>query len=255
MDRMISDLQHDEDCNSSDNSTFDSVLEARVSRRSILKGSFGAAAAFFGTAVTDALARPKSKALKLNFSAVPKNLDDVVTVPAGYTARVLFRLGDPLHSSIPEYQNDGRESAESFLQRAGDQHDGMIYFGMHGNGYHAPDASNRGLLCINHEAIVPMFLHPYGVSTAGAGVNQRRTERDEVLKEMYAHGVSVVEVRRSRSSFDYQKGSVFNRRITSLTEMTLSGPAGKTPYMITAYSPDGARTRGTINNCASGHTP
>lgn len=246
-----------ENCNFSDNPTFDSVLDARLSRRSILKGSFGAAAAtFLGTAVTDALAKqPAKRSLKLNFNAVPKNLEDVVTVPAGYTARVIYRMGDPLHAAVPEYQNDGRESAESFQQRAGDQHDGMVYFGMNGNGKYAPDASNRGLLCINHEAIVPMFLHPYGVSVAGTGVNQRRTDSDEVLKEMYAHGVSVIEVRRSRSSFDYRRESPMNRRITTLTDMRLSGPAAGTPFMITAYSTDGSRTRGTINNCASGYTP
>lgn len=246
-----------DDCNISDNSTFDSVLEARLSRRSLLKGSFSAAATvFFGSTVTDVLARGAShKSLKLDFSAVPKSLEDALTVPAGYSAKVLFRLGDPLHPTVSAYQNEGRESAESFQQRAGDQHDGMIYFGMNGRGSYAPHASNRGLLCINHEAIVPMFLHAYGVSTVGAGANQRRTDQDEVLKEMFAHGVSVVEVRRSRSGFDYQIDSPFNRRITSLTDMKLSGPAGKTSYMVTAYSTDGSRTRGTINNCASGYTP
>jgi secreted PhoX family phosphatase len=259
MDRITGNLEHsdDEDCNFSDNPTFDSVLGARLSRRSILKGSFGAAAAtFFGTSVAEAVATPdRKRKLKLNFNAVPKSLEDVVSVPANYTARVLYRLGDPLQSSVPEYQNNGQESAESFLYRAGDQHDGMIYFGMQGNGNYAPNARNRGLLCMNHESIVPVFLHPYGPSTAGTGVNERRTDRDEVLKEMFAHGVSVVEVRRRRGSFDYRKDSPFNRRITALTDMELSGPAAKTPAMITAYSKDGSRTRGTVNNCASGYTP
>ena len=37
--------------------------------------------------------------------------------------------------------------------------------------------------------------------------------------------------------------------------MKLSGPAAKTPYMITEFSPDGSATRGTVNNCANGATP
>jgi hypothetical protein len=37
--------------------------------------------------------------------------------------------------------------------------------------------------------------------------------------------------------------------------MKLSGPAGKSPYMVTKYSPDGSKTRGTVNNCAIGTTP
>ena len=32
----------------------------------------------------------------LGFTAVPKSLDDLVKVPAGYTVTVLYRLGDPL---------------------------------------------------------------------------------------------------------------------------------------------------------------
>jgi len=82
-----------------------------------------------------------------------------------------------------------------------------------------------------------------------------RTVADEVLREFYVHGVSVVETVREGGEWRYQRDSHFNRRVHTLTDMELSGPAGKTPYMVTKYSPDGGRTRGTINNCASGHTP
>ena len=37
--------------------------------------------------------------------------------------------------------------------------------------------------------------------------------------------------------------------------MTIAGPAGSSPYMVTKYSPDGSHTRGTVRNCAHGHTP
>ena len=37
--------------------------------------------------------------------------------------------------------------------------------------------------------------------------------------------------------------------------MQLTGPVAKSPAMITKYSPDGSRTRGTVNNCANGYTP
>jgi secreted PhoX family phosphatase len=60
---------------------------------------------------------------------------------------------------------------------------------------------------------------------------------------------------RRRTDWDYEQSSRFNRRVHTLTAMMLSGPAGRTPYMVTKYSPDGAETRGTINNCAQGHTP
>ena len=261
--------------NDSSNPTFDSVLQARLSRRSLLKGSFGlATTAFFGAGLSacggssDAVAAANpatdTKTLKLNFNAVAKSVADALTVPAGYTATVLFRLGDPIAASVSEYKNDGTDTAASFAQRAGDHHDGMHYFGLGADGKYSAGASDRGLLVMNHEAITPAYLHKDGVTIDGVAAGKypstitnamTRTVADEVIKEMNAHGVSVIEIARSGGTVTYKKDSAFNRRITTLTEMTLSGPAAKTAYMVTAYSPDGAKTRGTINNCGNGYTP
>jgi secreted PhoX family phosphatase len=265
----------DSGTNHSSNPTFESVLQARLSRRSLLKGSFGfAATAFFGSGVVacggssdnpvTAPVTETPKTLKLNFNAVAKSLADVVAVPAGYTASVLYRLGDPIAASVGEYKNDGTDTAASFAQRAGDHHDGMHYFGIGADGKYSAAASDRGLLVLNHEAITPAFLHKDGITIDGVAVNKypspitnsmTRTVADEVIKEMNAHGISVIEVVKSGNTVTYKKDSAFNRRITTFTEMTLSGPAAKTPYMITAYSTDGSKTRGTINNCGNGYTP
>ena len=37
--------------------------------------------------------------------------------------------------------------------------------------------------------------------------------------------------------------------------MELSGPAARHGDMITKFSPNGTKTRGTVNNCANGYTP
>jgi secreted PhoX family phosphatase len=243
------------DTNDSDNPTFGAVLDTRLSRRSILKGSFGlAATSFFGAHMTSALAAP-ARSLTLNFSPVAKSLADVVSVPAGYHATVMYRLGDPIRGDVPDYCNNGTDDAESFAFRAGDHHDGMCYFGLQGSGERRYAASNRGLLVMNHEAITPAYLHPNGQTIQGSGPSAVRTVPSEVLKEFYAHGVSIIEVRKNRSTYDYVKDSSFNRRVTTLTDMLLSGPAAGSELMVTAYSPDGMRTRGTVNNCASGATP
>ncbi|MGZ9031999.1 MAG: PhoX family protein, partial [Burkholderiaceae bacterium] len=82
------------------------------------------------------------------------------------------------------------------------------------------------------------------------------TVPDEVLKEFYVHGVSIVEVNRpAAGAWNYKKDSPFNRRVHTLTEMALSGPAAGSAQMVTKHSPNGTRTRGTVNNCASGYTP
>jgi secreted PhoX family phosphatase len=241
--------------NVSDNPSFESVLQARLSRRSVLKGTFGVAAgAFFGSSLS-ALAAQPARSLKLNFNPVAKSLRDTLTVPDGYSATVLYRLGDPISASVPDYRNDGSDTGASHALRAGDHHDGMHYFGLGSNGRHSADTSDRGLLCLNHEAITPAYLHANGPTITGSGASAARSVRDEVLKELHAHGVSVIEVRRQGSRYRYSKDSAFNRRITTFTEMQLSGPAARSPLMITAYSPDGTTTRGTVNNCANGFTP
>lgn len=261
-------VRHDdeENSNSSTNPTFESVLRARLGRRGLLRGSAGtAASALFGSlglaacgggdddtpAPAPAPAPAPSPAPapvdKLGFTAVPKSLADTITVPAGYTAAVLYRCGDPLASGVAAAKNDGTDG--DFDRRAGDCHDGIEYFGLKADGS-GPDASNsdRGLLGMNHEYQNNLFLHANGPSA-----NPRPAA--EVDKEVAVHGVSIVEVKRVSGKISYVQDSGYNRRITAATEMLMSGPAAGDALMKTKYSIDGTRTRGTQNNCGTGTTP
>jgi secreted PhoX family phosphatase len=263
----------DLDTNPSCNQAFRDVLERALSRRAFLKaGVLSGGAALLAACgdddpagpdaspdasppVPDAspdAAAPPTRPAALGFEAVPKSLLDQVTVPAGYTATVLYRLGDPIASGIPAYTNLGTDAADTYDRRAGDHHDGMYFFGLDPAGDHDPAAIARGLLVMNHESTTPLFLHPTG-PTVVAGV---RTVPDEVLRELYLHGVSIVEVRRDASdAWSYVTDSTFNRRIHLLTEIEIAGPLRGAPAMRTAFSPGGQRTRGTLNNCANGWTP
>src|SRR5262245_49666937 len=188
------------DTNTSSNPSFDGVVHARVSRRQVLSGTAGAAALTMlgGMKIEPAFAseadlnspRVPRRAPRLGFTPVAKSLEDAVVLPPNYSYDVLYRLGDPIAASVPDYANDGSDAPGSFAFRAGDHHDGIHYFGLGPNGRHAPNNSHRGLLCMNHEAITPSFLHPTG-QTIVAGA---RTAPDEVLREFYVHGVSVIEV-------------------------------------------------------------
>jgi secreted PhoX family phosphatase len=188
-------------------------------------------------------------AAKLDFAAVAKNRNDIVTVPAGYSVTVLYRLGDPINGSTSAYANNGTDGG--FSSRAGDHHDGMSYFGLAASGS-APDANNstRGLLVLNHENITQAYLH-----AAGATTNNGVRPESEALKEMECHGVSVIEVTRGSTGWSYVQGSSLNRRITPLTPMTFTGPVAGSTQMRTQYSPAGTAGRGTINNCANGYMP
>lgn len=192
------------------------------------------------------------KPASLGFNAVPKSLADVVTVPAGYTVTVLYRTGDPIASGVSAYANDG--TSDNFAQRAGDHHDGMRYFGLSAAG--APDlnSNTRAVMAINHENVAGTvaYMHPSGQTNGSSGPRPYA----EALKEIEAHGVSLVEfARASNGTWGYVQNSTFNRRITPFTPMDISGPARGHAQMKTLYSTDGTKARGTINNCANGYTP
>jgi hypothetical protein len=272
----------DSGTNSSSNASFDSVVQARLSRRQVLSGTAGAAAMAMlagvvpqpasATGANSNAALLPQRLPRLGFTPVAKSLEDAVSLPPGYNYDVLFALGDPIAQGVDDYRNDGTDDPASYTHRAGDHHDGIQYFGLGRNGRHDRSCSDRGLLCLNHEAITPAYLHPAGATI----VNGVRTVPEEVLREFYLHGVSIIEVvrdqdrkRRDWSSaynffnhhdrrathWDYEQSSRFNRRIHTLTEFELSGPVAGTAYTITKFSPDGSRTRGTVNNCAHGYTP
>ena len=191
----------DEDTNPSTNETFAGILETRLSRRQVLRGGVGVGAMTLlgGAGLSACLTTPEADdaPFKLGFKPVPKTTADAVTLPADYHHSVLYRLGD--------------------------HHDGMHFFCLGADGKWKDNVSDRGLLCINHEAITPAYLHPTGPTIKdGAHVNA-----DEVLREFYVHGVGIVEVAKTNGAWGYQKDSRFNRRIHTLTEMTLSGPAGR----------------------------
>ncbi|MGQ0529639.1 MAG: PhoX family protein, partial [Panacagrimonas sp.] len=115
-----------------------------------------------------------------------------------------------------------------------------------------PNNSSRGLLCVNHEQVLDEYIHANGQRNEDANGNRLPPE---VVKEMNAHGVSVIEVRDGASGWAYVQNSSFNRRITAFTNMNITGPARGNARLNTAYSAGGTRTRGTLNNCGNGYTP
>ena len=244
--------------NFSDNAHIDELLAARLSRRHALQGGIGVTTGLLlgGSALAATgkhhAAQAKKIGLKLGFDSVAKHRDDKVTLPAGYQMSILHALGDPLHWGDESWKGDGSESADSYQRRIGDGHDGMYFFGLGESGRFDARRSDRGLLCVNHEYVVaPYALHPNG-KTAGA-----TRVATEVEKEILAHGVSVVEVRRDAqgAGMSLVRGSRYNRRITSATPMAFAGPVKGSELVQTRFSPDGMKTRGTNNNCANGYTP
>ena len=257
----------DIDTNTSQNEHFDTVLAARLSRRNMLRGGLAASASVLlgsvgltgcggsdpAPAPAPAPVVPAPPAEKLlAFTAVSKSLADVVTVPAGYSVSVLYALGDPLTAATGAYLNDGTDT--DFENRSGDHHDGMEFYGLSATGAASPSSFDRGLLAINHEAttderLASHFLH------ANGGTTTLPRPAIEVDKEVAIHGVAVVEVAKAGAAWSYVKASAFNRRVTPLTEIELSGPARGNALLVTKFAATGTKTRGTLNNCGTGKSP
>lgn len=244
---------NDEDSNRSDNPRFDQVLTARLSRRGLLRGAASAAGlSALGAAGLAGCATTTAPLSSLGFQAVPKGVADAVVVPPGYRAQVIYALGDPLSASASPYRNDGSDS--DFGNRAGDHGDGVEWFGLDAAGKPSRSAVARGLLAMNHEATTDEKLTSFFIHTNGGTASLPRPAA-EVDKELMIHGISVVEVQAQGTRWAYRPGSAFNRRITTMSEAAIHGPARGSEHLVTKYSPDGTRVRGTLNNCGTGRTP
>ena len=240
---------------------FADVLEARLSRRSVLRGGMLAAAGFMTTRLyadtPAAYAAPKAPATTgsglLGFSPVPLSYSDEVVVPAGYRSAPFIPWGTPLQPDGPAFRPgtpplvaDGNTAAEQ-EQQVGMHHDGMHYF-PYGRG---GDASRRGLLVVNHEYTDEGYLH----TATPTRPDRTAYTAEMVRKSQAAHGASVLEIREDRRGSWKVMPSKLNRRITANTPMIFSGPAAASPLLDTGRPADGSNPVGTINNCSHGVTP
>lgn len=272
--------------NHSENLPFHQVLSARMQRRAVMKGTVGAALASvmgFGlvgcgsdsddssantNANTDA---PDSGSPVLGFKAVPVSSGNSVVVPEGYTAIPSFAWGEPLTSHpetgvYPKFKADGSNTGEDQERQIGMHHDGVHFFPF--DLKEGGNSSNEGLLVMNHEYInqkallkdenTVALLNTDGTIkgyTHSLDANGKRIS-DDVRKEIAAHGVSVVHIKQSTDgAWAIVQDSRFNRRITGGSEMDIRGPLRGYSKLATKYSPEGTKTRGTLNNCAMGPTP
>jgi uncharacterized protein len=239
---------------------FHEIVEARISRRSVLAGGMFAAAAFLTAGIAGAppaVAAPGGsrgrggRAGLLGFQAVPLGFGDEIVVPSGYRATPFIPWGTPILGSFPAFVPGSRDAgvangntADEQAQQIGMHHDGMHYFPA------GRDGNSRGLLVVNQEYTDEGFLHT-GTKTVPPKAGYTL---EMVRKSQAAHGVSVVEVSRGRRGWQVER-SRLNRRITANTPMSFSGPAAGNELVRTPADAEGLRPVGTINNCSHGVTP
>lgn len=223
----------------------DLIEQRQLSRRGFLRGSLSVSAlAALSSVPRLALGAPqRARSPKIGFPSVPANIVpmvDAVTVPAGYTCKVLISWGDAI-GDAPHWDPSGEMTEAMQLETFGAHNDGMHYFPLPGPG--------RGLLVVNHEYVDPGLVHNTLTYSTDA------ITLEKVRAQQAAHGVSVVELRRRNGNWGVEHSSRFARRITGNTPCEVSGPAAGHDLMKTNADPTGMVVLGTLNNCAHGYTP
>ena len=240
--------------NLSANEHFQSVVARAVSRRGFLKSGLGLSAAAFlsgslaaCTSDDDASVAPSPSSPPavatplLSFEGIPTSTADDIVVAAGYTATVFAPWGTPLFSSGPgsSWAGDASEGAAEQARQVGDNHDGLHFFPLtEGN-------NDEGLLVMNHEYTNVRWLF----------ANGQVDSLDDANKDLNAHGVSVIHIRRTAGRWEIVTDSAYNCRITGNTPMLLTGPAAGDTLLQTNADPTGTLVFGTLNNCGNGYTP
>lgn len=222
---------------------FDRVVEKAVSRRGFLGGvlAFGSAAAAMGTLgnlMSSTAAHAEAVSGRFAFKPIPVFTDNTVHVPEGYAWKPLAKWGQPLFSGVPDIDPANGVSLETSDKVFGENTDGMELFVIGG----------KQVIAVNHEYVNNEVNLPH---------NEKGMPKsaDEVKILQNLQGVTVMEVAEGKDGWEIVLDSPFNRRITHLTPMKISGPAAGSDLIKTAADPNGTDSLGTFNNCGAGKTP
>jgi uncharacterized protein len=232
--------------------SFPEVLEARLTRRDILKtaaatGATIALGAGFVGSVFESKAVAKGSISSLEFTELQRVYDQTHHIAPGYRADVLIRWGDKLFADAPDF-DASKQSVESQSRQFGYDNDYIGYLPLP----KGSNSSDHGLLCVNNEYPNPHVMFPgLVVSDPDAGKKMSKEHVDVCLASM---GLSIVEVRKTDGKWAPVENSPYNRRITGFTEMAISGPAAGHALMKTKSDPSGTKSIGTGANCSGGIT-
>ncbi len=216
------------------------LIDTALSRRQLLGAgmAIGVGSFFSLTSIGCAIAKTGSYGVEHHFTPIAASTADTIVVPEGYDWEVLVSWGDPLFPGAPAFDPSGKAPASVQEKQFGDNNDGMSLF---------PLSDGRAVLAINNEYTNYEYLFDH---------QGKSLSKDDVLKAQYAHGVSVLEIRKGSNNYwSLVKDSKYNRRIHVQTEMELTGPAAGHALLKTSADNSGKKVFGTMNNCSNGQTP
>jgi secreted PhoX family phosphatase len=239
-----------EPCNPTANPTMGEIISARFSRRGFLKGSLAVsaiAATVSPLALMQAQEARADEGSAFSFTEVEAGVDETHHVAEGYDADILLRWGDAVLPDAPEF-DPANQTAEAQSRQFGYNNDYVGFIPLDGS-------STHGLLVVNHEYTNPHLMFPGLVTLAEGEMTLEPLSKEQVDVEMMAHGGTIVEIEKVDGKWRVVADGQYNRRITAMTEMEITGPAAGHARLQTNADPVGTKVLGTVNNCAGGVTP
>ena len=231
---------------------FGDILRRALNRRDVLRAALFGGAGLILSPVIGYGDSISSTSKILSFKTIYPNTEDRVVVPDEFNYKVVIRWGDALDNG-PNldwdriYQNGPTDNDVERQKKCFGYNCDFVGF------LKTPDG--KVLLAVNHEYTNPELMFKDFLGSNNQPNDGRPTPEESRLM-LEAHGVSIVEIRkRPDGSWEYVKGSPYNRRITGSTEIEITGPAAGHNLMKTSYDPEGKKVKGTLNNCAAGITP
>ncbi len=269
--------------NLSDNRPFSDVLNATMTRRSMLNGSLAVAGAtFLAPTPAHALVGKYGDEYDKADSSIdfnPLTTEQVnaaegktVTISSDYEYDVLIPWGTPIHpnSGVAEYKGDPntRPTAEEAEQQIGIGHDGMWFYPMNLPSSLRVDMhlykrskrhprfaerfkSKMGKWHLNSRVGMLVINHEFGTNSHVLGKSLPESLEDVKLSQAI-HGVSVVAIAGNWRGKWRHIGNKNNRRITVNTPVEFSGPAADSALLKNLAN---NTPKGTVNNCGAGPTP
>jgi secreted PhoX family phosphatase len=232
------------------NTTIGDVIAARLGRRDLMGGLLATTAiAAYAGSIDGAAAQSAAKPT-FSFTEIEHGVDEKHHVAPGYAADILIRWGDPLFTIAADFDPANQTGAKQLTQFGYNcDYVGLAPLPMGGN------TATQALMCVNHEYTSPELMFR-GVMQADGRPDMSKMTKEICDVEMAAHGGSIVEIRKgSNGKWSYVRGGQFNRRITAMTPMRISGPAAGHDRLKTSADTTGRAVMGTINNCAGGMSP
>ena len=164
------------------------IIDARLSRRTTMKGmaAFTAVGAF-ATSLFGRAAPAKAAKSTLTFKEIPHSFPppDGLQIAPGYATQVLIRWGDPVTGDAPKF-DPNNQSAAAQEKQFGYGNDFMAYMPLPLGSQN----SEHGLLCVSFEYTSPQLMFP-----VGGGKVYDKLSKEQLAVEMAAHGHAILEIK------------------------------------------------------------